>query len=242
MGDEEDARSRLLIMDTYRQARDLPKALQAGKDALAKYPDDASIRNSYAMLLGEAQQSDDGIKLLQAGLKGAPADREIYLNYSQIYERSHRFKEAEESARKAEALAKQPADNEMAWLLLGAIYEHQKQYDKAEDEFKKVLDVNPRNAIALNYYGYMLAERGVRLDEARDFVQRALDQEPYNGAYLDSLGWTYYKQNKLDQAELTLRKAIERESHDPTIRDTSWRCARQAGPHGPGRGRVGKIS
>ncbi len=219
LGDEEDARSRLLIMDTYRQARDLPKALQAGKDALVKFPDDASIRNSYAMLLGEAQQSDDGIKLLQAGLKGAPADRETYLNYSQIYERSHRFKEAEEAARKAESLAKQPVDNEMAWLLLGAIYEHQKQYDKAEDEFKKVLDVNPKNAIALNYYGYMLAERGVRLDEARDFIQRALDQEPYNGAYLDSLGWTYYKQNKLDQAELTLRKAIERESHDPTIRE-----------------------
>jgi tetratricopeptide (TPR) repeat protein len=205
-------------MDTYRQARDLPKALQAGKDALAKYPDDASIRGSYAMLLADAQQPDDAIKLLQANLKGGSADRETYLNYAQIYERSHRFKEAEEAAHKAESLAKQPSDNEIAWLLLGAIYEHQKQYDKAEDEFKKVIDVNPKNAIALNYYGYMLAERGVRLEEARDLIQRALDQEPYNGAYLDSLGWTYYKQNKLDQAELTLRKALERESHDPTIR------------------------
>jgi len=46
-----------------------------------------------------------------------------------------------------------------------------------------------------------------------------LDQEPFNGAYLDSLGWAYYKQNKLDQAEHTLRKAVERESHDPTIRE-----------------------
>jgi len=218
LGDEEDARSRVLLMDTYRQARDLPKALQCGKDALAKYPDDASIRSSYAMLLADAQQPDEAVKLLQDGLKGAAPDRDTYLNYAQIYERSHRFKEAEDAARKAESLAKQPSDNEMAWLLLGAIYEHERQYDKAEDEFKKVLDVNPKNAIALNYYGYMLAERGVRLDEARELVQRALDEEPYNGAYLDSLGWTYYKQNKLDQAELTLRKAIERESHDPTIR------------------------
>jgi tetratricopeptide (TPR) repeat protein len=218
LGDEEDARSRLLIMDTYRQARDLPKALQAGKDAAAKFPDDASIRASYAMVLADAQQPDDAVKLLQAGLKGAPADRDTLLNYAQIYERSHRYKEAEESARKAEALAKQPADNEMTWLLLGAIYEHQKEYDKAEGAFKKVLEINPKNAITLNYYGYMLAERGVRLDEARDLIQRALDQEPYNGAYLDSLGWTYYKENKLDQAELMLRKALERESHDPTIR------------------------
>jgi len=219
LGDEEDRRSRLMVMDTYRQARDLAKALQAGKEALAKYPDDTSIRSSLAMMLGEAQQPDEAIKLLQAGLKGGAGDRETYLNYAQIYERSHRFKEAEEAARKAESLAVQPADNELAWLILGAIFERQKQYDKAEAEFKKVVDVNPKNAMVLNYYGYMLADRGIRLDEAHDLIQRALDLEPYNGAYLDSLGWAYYKQNKLDQAELTLRKAVERESHDPTIRE-----------------------
>jgi tetratricopeptide (TPR) repeat protein len=218
LGDEEDRRSRLLIMDTYRQARDLPKAMQAGKEALAKYPDDASIRSSLAMMLGEAQQPDEAIKLLQVGLKGGAGNRETFLSYAQIYERSHRFTEAEAAARKAEALAVQPADNELAWLILGAIFERQKQYDKAEEEFKKVIDVNPKNAMVLNYYGYMLADRGIRLDEARDLIQRALEQEPYNGAFLDSLGWAYYKQNKLDQAELTLRKALERESHDPTIR------------------------
>src|SRR6267378_1106922 len=219
LGEEEDRRSRLLIMDTYRQARDLPKAMQAGKEALAKYPDDSSIRNSLAMMLGEAQQPDEAIKLLQVGLKGTAVNRETYLSYAQIYERSHRFTEAEAAARKAEALAVQPADNELAWLILGAIFERQKQYDKAEEEFKKVIDVNPKNSMVLNYYGYMLADRGIRLDEARDLIQRALDQEPYNGAFLDSLGWAYYKQNKLDQAELTLRKAVERESHDPTIRE-----------------------
>jgi len=218
LGDEEDRRSRLLIMDTYRQARDLPKALQAGKEAIAKYPDDSSIRNSLAMMLGEAQQPDEAIKLLQAGLKGGAGDRETFLSYAQIYERSHRFTEAETAARKAESLAVQPADNELAWLILGAIFERQKQYEKAEEEFKKVIDVNPKNSMVLNYYGYMLADRGIRLDEAHDLIQRALDQEPFNGAFLDSLGWAYYKQNKLDQAELTLRKAVERESHDPTIR------------------------
>ena len=219
LGEEEDRRARLLVMDTYRQGRDLAKALQTGREALAKYPDDPSIRSSLAMLMGEAQQPDDAIKLLQANLKGNASDRETYLSYAQIYERSKRYKEAEESARKAESLATQPAENELAWLILGAIFERQKQYDKAEEEFKKVIDVNPKNSMVLNYYGYMLADRGVRLDEARDLIQRALEQEPYNGAYLDSLGWAYYKENKLDQAELTLRKAIERESHDPTIRE-----------------------
>lgn len=218
LGDEEDHRARLLIMDTYRLAKDMPKALQAGRDAMAKYPDDDAIRTSQALLLGENDQTDEAVKLLQTDLKGTPADREIYLNLSQVYERGRRYADAEQAARKAESYAGDPRDNEVAWLMLGAVYERQKQYDKAEDEFKKVLDVNPKNAQVLNYYGYMLADRGVRLEEAQDLIQRAVDEEPFNGAYLDSLGWVYFKENKLDEAEAMLRKAVEHEPHDPTIR------------------------
>jgi len=185
---------------------------------MAKYPNDDEIRSSQALLLGENQQTDDAVKLLEADLKGTPADRETYLNLSQVYERGRRYEDAEQAARKAESFAAEPHDNEIAWLLLGAVYERQKQFDKAETEFRKVLDVNPKNAQVLNYYGYMLADRGVRLDEAQDLIQRAVDLEPFNGAYLDSLGWVYYKQNKLDDAETALRKAVEHEPHDPTIR------------------------
>jgi tetratricopeptide (TPR) repeat protein len=218
LGDEEDRRARVLIMDTYRQAKDLPKALQAGREAVAKYPDDASISASQALLLGENQQADEGVKLLQADLKNKTPDRESYVNIAQVYERSHRFKEAEEAARKAESLSSDPHENEITWLLLGAIYEKQMMLDKAEEQFKKVLAVNPKNAEVLNYYGYMLADRGIRLEEAQEMIERALEQQPFNGAFLDSLGWVYYKQNKIDDALSALRKASEREAHDPTIR------------------------
>jgi tetratricopeptide (TPR) repeat protein len=219
LGDEEDHRARLLIMDTYRLAKDMPKALQAGREAMAKYPNDEAIRSSQALLLGENQQTDDAVKLLESGLHGTAADRDIYLSLSQIYERGRRYPDAEQAARKAESLATGPQENETAWLLLGAVYERQKQFDKAETEFRKVLGVNPKNAQVLNYYGYMLADRGVRLEEAQDLIQRAVDLEPFNGAYLDSLGWVYFKQNKLDEAEMNLRKAVEHEPHDPTIRE-----------------------
>ena len=218
LGEEEDQRARLLIMDTYRMAKDLPKALQAGRDAMAKYPNDSSIRASQALLLGENQQTDEAVKLLETGLKGTASDRETYLNLSQVYERGRRYADAEEAARKAESFSAEPHDNEVAWLLLGAVYERQKDYEKAEAEFKKVLDVNPKNAQVLNYYGYMLADRGLRLDEAHDLIQRAVDLDPRNGAYLDSLGWVYFKQNKLEDAEAMLRKAVDHEPHDPTIR------------------------
>jgi len=80
-----------------------------------------------------------------------------------------------------------------------------------------VLDVNPGNAAVLNYYGYMLANRGLRLEEATSLIQQAVQQEPNNGAFLDSLGWAYYKQNKLTEAEQYCQMAVDREGHDPTI-------------------------
>jgi tetratricopeptide (TPR) repeat protein len=217
LGDEEDRRARLLIMDAYRSAKDLPKALQAGKEALTKYPNDPAIRASQALLLGENEQTDEGVKMLRAQLTKSDADRDTYISIAQVYERAKRFREAEEAARAAEVLPGRPRDNEMVWFVLGAIYERQKFFDKAEEQFKKSLAVNPKNGSVLNYYGYMLGDLGQRLDEAADLVQRALKEEPYNGAYLDSMGWIYYRQNKLDDAVTTLRQALARDSHDPTI-------------------------
>jgi len=217
LGEEEDRRARMMIMDTYRAAKDLPKALQTGKEALAKYPADPSIRTSQALLLGENGQTDDAVKMLKAQLHGDAGDREIYLNVAQVYERGRHYREAEESAHAAEVLPGQAREKEMVWFLLGAIYERQKLFDKAEEQFKKVLAVNPKNAPVLNYYGYMLGDLGIRLDEAEALVQQALKEDPFNGAYLDSLGWIYFKENKLSASETTLRKAVARERHDATI-------------------------
>ncbi|MGH9627726.1 MAG: tetratricopeptide repeat protein, partial [Bryobacteraceae bacterium] len=112
-----------------------------------------------------------------------------------------------------------PEDKEAIAFMRGAMYEKMKKYDAAEAEFRKVLAANPKNPSALNYLGYMLADRGVRLEEAHDLITKALEEDPHNGAYLDSLGWVYYRMNKLDEAESHLRRALERFSSDPTIHD-----------------------
>ena len=90
---------------------------------------------------------------------------------------------------------------------MGAIYEQQKRYAEAERQFRDVIARDPRHAPALNYLGYMLADRGERLEEAIALISRALQVEPDNGSYLDSLGWAYFKANRLDLAEANLRKA-----------------------------------
>jgi len=65
----------------------------------------------------------------------------------------------------------------------------------------------------------MLADQDVRLAEAEQLIQRALDQEPNNGAYLDSMGWVYYRMNRLDDAEKQLQRSLQFISKDPTIHD-----------------------
>src|SRR5262249_37533456 len=101
----------------------------------------------------------------------------------------------------------------------GAMYERQKKYDLAEKEFKKVIDVDPKNASALNYLGYMLADQNIRLQEAQDLIKKAVSLEPANYAFLDSLGWVYFRMNRLDEAEHELTRSLQLSDKDPTIHD-----------------------
>src|SRR6185503_20480117 len=87
-------------------------------------------------------------------------------------------------------------NEETVYFLQGSLHEKQKKYDDAEKAFRKALELQKDDPAVLNYYGYMLAARGTRLDEAEAMVQKAVQSDPTNGAYLDSLGWVYYKQNR----------------------------------------------
>jgi tetratricopeptide (TPR) repeat protein len=217
LGPEEDLRARLLIIDTYRANRDLPHAFDEASKALSEHPRDRGLLISQAILYGENKQPELAAQSLQPLLDNSPSDLEIYSNLAQVYTESRRFGDAEKAVRSAEKLAQNTPDKETVGFLAGGMYERQKKYEQAEQAFKGVLSINPRNAPTLNYFGYMLADRGVRLDEAADMVRRALEIDPNNAAYLDSMGWIFYKQNNLGEAESYLRKAVERDSHDPTM-------------------------
>lgn len=104
-------------------------------------------------------------------------------------------------------------------IALASAFEHQKKFAEAEDVFREIITADPKNADALNSLGYMLAERGQRLDESVSFVERALTLDPGNPAYLDSLGWAYYKQGRVDLAEPPLREASEKLPSVSVIQD-----------------------
>ncbi|MCL6566652.1 MAG: tetratricopeptide repeat protein [Acidobacteriia bacterium] len=231
LGEEEEKRALLLIPDTLRMARDLRLALTESRRALARFPNDPSFISSHALLLAEGGETKEAARLLRNLLGRAGDDYSIYLALTQVYERGRAFSEAEKAARQAEALSQTPAQRELVWFMLGAIYERQEKLQPAEEAFRKVLASNPRHALTLNYYGYMLAERGLRLEEAVALVRRALEQEPHNGFYLDSLGWAYFKLGQFEQAETYLTRAAERAPHNPTILDHLGDLYQQTGRH-----------
>src|SRR5208283_845552 len=156
-------------------------------------------------------------------LNGSPDDREVYLRLGIMYTRVKRWKDAEEALNKAEQLSTKTDDKAAVWFLYGDTLQRQKKFDEAEAEFRKVLasvpPADPQIAATLNYLGYMNADRGVKLEESLNYIKQALSFEPNNGAYLDSLGWVYFKLGKYDLAEENLNKASLRMGSDPTVQD-----------------------
>jgi tetratricopeptide (TPR) repeat protein len=219
LGKENAPRAEGLVIETLRLSRQPQKALEEAGAAVQKFPQDRPLAILRATLLGERGRLEEAIQQLQALLNNTPADREVHLAAAQIYSQAKHFAEAEAAARKALDLSKKLDDQEYPHFVLGSIYERQKKYDLAEEQFRQVLTVNPLNAAASNYLGYMLADRGVRLEESIKYIQKALELEPNNGAYMDSLGWAYYKMNRYDLAEPNLLKAAQKISGDPTIQE-----------------------
>jgi tetratricopeptide (TPR) repeat protein len=102
---------------------------------------------------------------------------------------------------------------------LADMYSDAGRAPEAERALRAVLTIEPANANALNYLGYMLAKRGEQLDEAVDLVRRALVAEPDNGAFLDSLGWAYFRKGDLGEAEKHLNAAAERLPKNSEVQD-----------------------
>ncbi len=89
----------------------------------------------------------------------------------------------------------------------------------AESAVRDVLAREPDNPVALNFLGYLFADHSRKLPEAVELIQRALQLDPDNFAYLDSLGWAYYRLGRLDEARTLLERAVGLGGRDPVIHE-----------------------
>jgi tetratricopeptide (TPR) repeat protein len=220
-GDENIERGYQQIIDTWREAKEWQKATDAAKEAAQKLPTSRDLKMVLAAQQADMGEPDKALKDVGAMLKGNgnTDDRQVYITLAQMNTRLRRFSEAEQALDKAEALSSKPEDKEYVWFLRGSTFEREKRYAEAEEQFKKVLASDPEHASALNYLGYMLADQNMKLEEALGYIKRAVDLDPANGAYLDSLGWAYFRLGKYELAEDNLLKASQKINTDPTVLD-----------------------
>lgn len=211
-------RAEAQVANTWLAARDNAKALQAVDAALQKYPNERTLHEVRAQILAEQGKNDVALAELKKLLDGKN-DREIYLAMADIYQKSKNFGEATRVLNEAEKLSQSKEEKSAVLFMRGALQEREKKFDAAEKTFRQVLDMDASNASAMNYLGYMLADRGERLTEAQRLISKALEIEPNNYAFLDSMGWVYYRMNKLDLAEQQLTHSLQINRKDPTILD-----------------------
>jgi len=219
LGGEEAGRGYQELVDTYREQKQWPEASRTAQEAVSKLPDDKNLKMTLAIQLADDGKADEAIKLGKSAINGSADDRETYLSLAQLYARLKRWKEAEDAVNEASKRITRPEEREYLQYFQGSLYERQKKYEEAEQAFRQVLQENPNNSTTLNYLGYMLADHNSHLEEALTLIKKAVALEPQNPAYLDSLGWVYFKLGNYDLAEENLRKASEKTPNDGTIQD-----------------------
>jgi tetratricopeptide (TPR) repeat protein len=218
-GDDNIERGYQQIIDTWREAKEWQKATETAKEAVQKLPNSRDLKMVLAAQQADMGNPDPAIKDVQAMLKGDAQDRGVYITLAQMNTRLKRYTEAEQDLDKAEKISTKQDDKEYIWFLRGSTFERQKRFSEAEVQFKKVIASDPQHAQALNYLGYMLADQNTKLDEALGYIKRAIDIDPTNGAYLDSIGWAYFRLGKYEMAEESLVKAAQKINTDPTVHD-----------------------
>ena len=219
LGGDEAARGYADLIDVYRDQKQWADADRTAREAVQKFPKDKNLKMALALQLVDDGKPDDAVRTAKSALTGGPDDRDTYVQLSQIYARLKRWKDAENALTQAQKLAVRPEEKEYIQFVLGSVYERQKKYTQAEQAFRQVLQMDPNNSQTLNYLGYMLADQNTHLEEALTLIKHAVRLDPQNGAYLDSLGWAYFRLGKYDQAEENLRRAADKTPNDATVQD-----------------------
>lgn len=206
-------------IDAYRDAHQMDKATEVAAAAAKSLPKDRNVQQAYGAQLADTGKVDEGIAIVKAQLNGKTEDRDTYLSLAQMYIRLRKYDEAKSAIDKAEAMSSRPDDKLFVYFLRGTLADKQKDMAGSETQFRRVLQIDPNNAGALNYLGYMFADHGVKLQESVSMLKKAVELDPQNGSYLDSLGWAYFKLGENAKAEAELEKAIQRSPDEAAIHD-----------------------
>ena len=182
--------------------------------------------------LDAADRSDEAIKILKGVTAEDSKDVEAIMALGNIERGRKKFADCAQTY--SQGISALPDANEKTnWVYFyyrGICEERSKQWNKAEADMRKALDLQPEQPHVLNYLGYSWIDQGINLDEGMKMIKRAVDQRPDDGYIVDSLGWAYFRIGNYDDAVKNLERAIDLKPEDPTINDhlgdAYWRIGR----------------
>ncbi|MBF0378357.1 MAG: tetratricopeptide repeat protein [Desulfamplus sp.] len=167
-----------------------------------------------AYIYNQLGENIKAIEFLESKFSQFPKDVELISYLSAFYEEENQIDKAFSLIK--QGLKEAPDDTELLFRS-GVILDKKGDKDGSMAAMKKVIELEPEHASALNYLGYTYAELGINLDEAEELIKRSLAIKPDDGYITDSLGWVYYKKGDYDRAIDILEKAVKLSSGDTVI-------------------------
>jgi len=214
------------------------ESMNRNEDAIAAYreidsqsPFHWSARLRVAGNLEALDRDDDAIALLQILTREDATRPEPLVSLGDLLRSNKRF--AESVAAYDRAIELLSDLDKRHWTILysrGISLERSKQWERAERDFKRALELNPDQPYVLNYLGYSWVDQGINLGPAREMIERAVKLRPNDGYIVDSLGWVLYRLKDFEGAVEHLERAVQLRPNDPTINDhlgdAYWRVGR----------------
>jgi tetratricopeptide (TPR) repeat protein len=230
-----------LALVTLADISERLKQLDQAIAVLNRIPQTSPVRASADIQIGldleQLNRGEDAVKHFETLMKQRPDDVDVITALGNVLRSRKRFAEAAEVYTKAvERIGTPDRGNWTLFYYRGSAYERSKQWDKAEADLKKALELIPETqpsgrAQVLNYIAYSWVDNGQNIDDAFKMLRRAVELSPRDGMIIDSLGWAYFRLGRYDDAVRELEKAIELKPGDPVVNDhlgdAYWKVGRR---------------
>lgn len=186
----------------------------------------------WGLNLADLDKKDEAVSQLTKLLDRDPDDMRAYLALGSVYASKKDFRSAANLYDQAVARLKSPTKTDWnVFYQRGIAYERQKEWPKAEPNFKRALELYPNQPQVMNYLGYSWVDMNLNLEEGLDLIRKAVDLRPSDGFIVDSLGWAYYRLGRFDEAVTELERAVSLQPDDPVLNDhlgdAYWRVGRR---------------
>jgi len=186
------------------------------RESLKYLPDNSFLLSFHGISLSRLGRDDEALPPLQKAINKDPGNVNALLSYGLALNRLNRAQEANIPFEKV--LKIEPA-NLTALTNLGMIYDEMKLFSKCDSVYENALLLHPENDLLMNNFAYSLAERNEKLEYALELALKAIAVQPNNGAYLDTIGWIYYKLNQFQQALSYIQRSLENRERSSVVLD-----------------------